>query len=81
MSQIEEMLNKIESWCYQNKNNGSSKVEPGLTIQEINRIISEYNFKLPQEIVELYLWGNGGGFYNGKSDEFCFFSLEDAVAI
>ena len=35
MSQIEEMLNKIESWCYQNKNNGASKVEPGLTIQEI----------------------------------------------
>ena len=51
------MLNNIESWCYQNKNNGYSKVKSGLAIKEIDKIISEYDFKLSQEIIELYLLG------------------------
>ena len=79
MSKIVEMLNKIKSWGDRHKNNGYSKVEPGLTMREIDEIVSEYDFKLPQEIIELYLWGNGGGFHNERFYELSFYSLEDAV--
>ena len=67
MSEITEMLNKIESWCYKNKNSGSVKVKPGLTEEEINSIFSNSTFSkkklfLPEEIFLLYQWGNGGGY-------------------
>lgn len=85
MTKIAEMLNKIEKWCKTNRKDQYEPIKPGLTREEIDSILGEWEFQLPQEIIELYQWGNGSKHHsflpypNGDYGFQGFYSLRTAL--
>ena len=85
MTNIAEMLNKIEQWCNTNRKDQYEPMKPGLTKAEIDSILGEWEFQLPQEILELYQWGNGSKHHsflpypNGDYGFQGFYSLRNAL--
>lgn len=60
MSQLTQALKEIVIWLRVNYPEAISKLRPGLTIEEINKITKGFPFTLPKEIYELYQFCNGG---------------------
>jgi hypothetical protein len=85
MSQILKTLNRIESWVHENAEFQFS-MRPGLTLDQIAEQLSDLTYKIPQEIIELYRWHDGGStpFLPMPDGEYGiqeFFSLGGAIAI
>lgn len=54
MSQLTQALKEIVIWLRVNYPEAISKLRPGLTIEEINKITKGFPFTLLKEIYELY---------------------------
>jgi cell wall assembly regulator SMI1 len=57
MSELTSALERISDW-YQT-NESRSVFRPGLTCKEIDEIVKDLQFTVPNEIYELYEWCNG----------------------
>ncbi len=83
---ITKYLNKIWNWLNQNRYNEISFLQPGLSIKEIEEIISDLPLKLPTEVKALYMWKNGNTI--GENEwEYCsifgywgFYPLQSVIA-
>lgn len=73
MSILIDELQYIFEWLEYTKPGIADCYNPGLTSQQIDRIIKDLPFKLSEEIYELYQWRNGFAFDNNlTSDIFLF---------
>ena len=83
---ITEHLNKILNWLNQNRYNEISFLQPGISIEEIEEIISDLPLKLPIDVKQLYMWKNGttrGNYEHEYSSAFGywgFFPLQSVIA-
>lgn len=59
MSLITDSLNNIFSWLQQNNPTVAASLQSGLSYREIENKLSSLQFRLPQELYELYQWRNG----------------------
>jgi hypothetical protein len=78
MSEITEALQRIEAWLQNHMPNRAAELKPGLTRDEIDELVKDLPFSLPEEVYELYQW------HDGSVDRFVFvnynfFSLNDAI--
>jgi cell wall assembly regulator SMI1 len=85
MSQLIEVLNSIESWVHTNAEFEFS-MRLGLMPEHVAEKLAEVSYKIPQEIIELYQWHNGGSkpFLPMPDGEYGiqeFFSLGEAISI
>ena len=83
---ITEHLNKILNWLNQDRYNEISFLQPGLSIKEIEEIISDLPLQLPTEVKQLYMWKNGttrGNYeheYNTTFGYWGFYPLQSVIA-
>lgn len=86
MSSLTNALERILNWLQPNLLSEYVSVEvlePGLTYEEIQEMVADLPFRLPQEVYELYQWRNGTCY--GEEDFARFFeyhaflSLESAL--
>jgi hypothetical protein len=63
MSKLTEHLNQITEWIqhYNPKEWDKIKLDPGLSLDQIQSHLEGKSFVLPEEIIELYKWRNGTG--------------------
>ncbi|NJM46226.1 MAG: SMI1/KNR4 family protein [Alkalinema sp. RU_4_3] len=86
MSQLLEMLNRIDSWVEKNAE-FESDMRPGLTLEQIEEKLVGLPYKMPREIIELYTWRNGarnGSFLPDPDGEYGiqeFYSLGEAISV
>ena len=59
MSEITEALQRIEVWLQNHMPNRAAELRPGLTRNEINELVKDLPFNLPDEVYELYQWHDG----------------------
>ena len=59
MSALTNALDRIRNWSRQNIPEEVSSLPPGLTNREIEEIVEDLPFPLPQEVYELYKWTGG----------------------
>ncbi|NEO86020.1 MAG: hypothetical protein F6J87_17450 [Spirulina sp. SIO3F2] len=59
MSQLTEALNRIMKWLEKHQPEYAASFLPGLSRQEIDKLIAPLNLCIPEEIYELYQWRNG----------------------
>ncbi|MEA5508929.1 SMI1/KNR4 family protein [Crocosphaera sp. UHCC 0190] len=59
LSPLIEALERIRYWLEQNLPESAAALEPGLSISEIEALLSAFPFQLPAEIYTLYQWRNG----------------------
>jgi cell wall assembly regulator SMI1 len=59
MSQIAKELQYISAWLEYLNPDFVDCYNRGLTRQKINELTKDLPFKLPEEVYELYQWGNG----------------------
>lgn len=86
MSTLSEALESISTWV-QKHFPDSQALQPGLSSETIQEEVSDLPFELPIEVIELYLWRNGGRldflpYFRGRGGHeeiHTFFSLEEAV--
>lgn len=79
MSEITEALQRIELWLQNHMPERAAELRPGLTRNEINELVKDLPFTLPEEVYQLYQW------HDGSVDRFIFeqydfLSLGSAVA-
>ncbi len=75
MSLLSDALEEIIKWEEKYFLGKVSLLHPSLSDFEIDKITSNWQVKLPQEIRELYKWRNGSG--DGSTDIFrCIFLFE-----
>jgi cell wall assembly regulator SMI1 len=55
------LLNEFETVLKEKNKTAYDRLNPGLTAEEIHKLQEEYQVKLPEEIVTLYMWHNGCG--------------------
>lgn len=86
MSTLTNALERILNWLQNNlllEYASLEVLEPGLTYEEIEEMVADLPFRLPQEVYELYQWRNGTCY--GEEDFARFFyyraflSLESAL--
>lgn len=58
-SELINALNRILIWLQQNKPDYVECLQPGLSKVEIDNLVQDLPFTIPQEIYELYQWQNG----------------------
>ena len=77
---MENLLERLEQWLRLNRPDYFSRLQPGLTLEEITEISAPLGFKLPDEVIKLYQWHNGTlGFYDEFFIIYRFATLKDAV--
>jgi len=59
MSDLTEVLNRIMNWLEKYQPECAASFLPGLSRQEIERLVAPLNILIPEEIYELYQWRNG----------------------
>jgi hypothetical protein len=59
MSQLTDALNRIQTWLSSNYPVVAEGITPGLHLEEIQEIVGNLSFSLPQEIYKLYQWSFG----------------------
>ncbi|BDA66881.1 hypothetical protein CAL7716_010470 [Calothrix sp. PCC 7716] len=80
MSLLTEALDRIETWFVRNQPKFALGLQPGLTRAEINEIVKDFQFQLPQELYEFYEWHNGCNSYGDLIPDYDkFFSLQYAL--
>ncbi|AFY42406.1 HEAT repeat domain-containing protein [Nostoc sp. PCC 7107] len=79
MSLLTDALDRIETWLVKNQPEFALSLAPGLTRQEIDAIVENFPYRLPEELYEFYGWHNGCqyGYIVPKFDNF--FSLQEAL--
>jgi HEAT repeat protein len=81
MSPLTDALNRIETWFVKNQPKFALGLQPGLKREEIDEIVTQFPFPLPEELYELYEWHNGCksfGYVIPHYDNF--FSLQQVLA-
>jgi len=61
MSRILDAILKLESYLARERPDFFNALLPGLTIPEIDSLVSRFPFRLPVEVYDLYQWRNGMG--------------------
>jgi SMI1 / KNR4 family (SUKH-1) len=79
MSELTEALESIRSWLEQNQPYEFSRLRAGLSRDEIDELVKDLPFKVPEEIYELYQW------HDGVADRFLcceydFMCLQEAIS-
>ena len=59
MSTLTNCLNRIMNWLQQNQPEFAASFLPGLNDEQIQDIVKDLPYQLPEEIHELYRWRNG----------------------
>ncbi|KAF3884893.1 MULTISPECIES: HEAT repeat domain-containing protein [Nostocales] len=59
MSPLTEALNRIETWFVKNQPEFALGLQPGLTREQIDALLVNFPFRLPEELYEFYGWHNG----------------------
>ncbi|WP_103125505.1 HEAT repeat domain-containing protein [Nostoc cycadae] len=79
MSLLTDALDRIETWLVSHQPEFALSLAPGLTRQEIDAIVENFPYRLPEELYEFYGWHNGCqyGYIVPKFDNF--FSLQEAL--
>lgn len=54
-----EVLAELEGWFRQNQHPILQVLQPGLEESEINRLMADWPYRLPEEVHALYRWHNG----------------------
>ncbi len=61
MSEIDELIQRLDSWLKKNRPDFYASLNPGATDKEISHFESELGWKLPEDFVRFYQWKNGDG--------------------
>ncbi|MBD2456858.1 HEAT repeat domain-containing protein [Nostoc sp. FACHB-87] len=82
MSLLTDALDRIETWLVSHQPEFALSLAPGLTRPEIDAIVENFPYRLPEELYEFYGWHNGCqslscGYVVPKFDNF--FSLQEAL--
>jgi SMI1 / KNR4 family (SUKH-1) len=79
MSELAEALESIRSWFEQNQPYEFSRLRAGLSRDEIDNLVKDLPFKVPEEVYEIYQWHDGlaDRFICGQYD---FMSLGEAIS-
>ena len=59
MSRLTEALDRIGNYLQQHAPEVFATLQPGLSYEEIEKIVKDLPFRLPPEVYELYQWRNG----------------------
>ncbi|AFY68943.1 hypothetical protein Pse7367_0640 [Thalassoporum mexicanum PCC 7367] len=80
MSELTDALERIENWLVANAPKIAEGFEPGISREEIDRLLAKYKFihQFPEELYEFYGWHNGAK-YSVVPYYSNFFSLERAL--
>ncbi|MBD2450658.1 HEAT repeat domain-containing protein [Nostoc sp. FACHB-152] len=82
MSLLTDALDRIETWLVKNQPEFALSLQPGLTNAEIDTILQNFPYAMPEELYEFYGWHNGCRYLSyGYVIPFYdnFFSLQDAM--
>jgi HEAT repeat protein len=82
MSSLTDALDQIETWLVKNQPEVALGLQPGLTREEINEIIQDFPFQLPEVLYEFYGWHNGCtqfGYVIPFYDNF--YSLQESLSV
>jgi SMI1 / KNR4 family (SUKH-1) len=79
MSELTESLESIRSWLEQNQPYEFSRLRAGLSRDQIDELVKDLPFKVPEEVYELYQWHDGlpDRFICGQYDFMC---LTEAIS-
>lgn len=82
MSLLTDALDRIETWLVKNQPEFVLSLELGLTRKEVDAILQDFPYRLPEELYEFYGWHNGCihsrfGYLIPHYDNFC--SLQEAL--
>jgi SMI1 / KNR4 family (SUKH-1) len=80
MSELTEALESIRDWLEKNNPYEFSHLRAGLSRDEIDELVKDLPFTVPEEIYELYQW------HDGRVDRFIrnsynFMSLKEAISV
>lgn len=81
---MQDLLERLENWLKKHRPDYASRLQPGLSSEEIAEIAAPLPFQLADEVIDLYHWHNGTlNLHGGFDDEFFqfyrFLPLQEAV--
>ena len=68
---MQDLLERLENWLKKHRPDYASRLQPGLSSEEIAEIAAPLPFQLADEVIDLYHWHNGTlNLHGGFDDEF-----------